>query len=264
MMQEALAELEQQKGRLQGERWEVERVLDKRMGELSALVSEFNALGVSIEILPAGARHSGGAELQLSMVADAAAVLAEDSAISAPEHVLSPDLKAAVKPVLQALQATLSARVAQLTASGRVCHEEWVALTEARAERQRCVQALQAALAKREEALKAGRAEMNEQLRALVEQVEAVEAQVSEERGRRAREEREQAEKALADAEAERARRETEWRAEKAREQQHMWALIEELVNHAERIHAALAHIAQQAAHVRQHVQASGHAVGGL
>ena len=240
-------------GAVQSDRWSVERSLDQRMGELSALVSEFNALGVAIEILPSTAKHANGQSLHLSMTADVHAVLCEDSELSTPSQVIQPDLKLLIKPVLLSLTSALSGRVASLTSSSRVLHEEWVHLTEVRAERQRSLQSLEQALAKREEALKASRTEMNDALKAMVEEVEAMEGKVNEERSRRSREEREAAEKALTDAEADKGRREAEWRAEKQREQSALWRLIEDLVNHAERIHTQLAHIQQQTLHIRHH-----------
>ena len=292
MMQEALADLEQQKNQLQvnhalhqraphaapahtasctliprslrrvcytvlccaacqAERWSVERSLDQRMCELSALVGEFNALGVAIEILPSSARHANGQSLQLSMTCDVQALLSDDAQLTTPAHIVQPDLKLLVKPLLTSLSAALSGRVASLTSSSRVLHDEWVHLTELRAERQRALQALEQALSKREEQLKQARMEMNESLRAMVEEVEAVEGKVNEERSRRCREEREAAEKALADAEADKGRREAEWRAERQREQSELWMLIEDLVNHAERIHTQLHHIHQQTQHIR-------------
>ena len=251
-MQEAVSELEAQKSRWQEERWEVERSLDAKVTALSGLVEEFNAVGVSIEVLPSSAKYANGQQLQLTLSADAASLLQPDCSVAHPLDVIQPDMKALVKPVLASLQSAMAAKVASLTSSSRLLHDEWVHLTEVRAERQRSLQAMEVALGKREEAVKALRAEMSAQLQQMVEEVEAVEGKLHEERSRRTREDREAAEKALSDCEAERVRATAEWLAERQREQAELWGCIEELVSHAERIHTQLAHIAQQEQLIRQ------------
>ena len=81
---------------------------------------------------------------------------------------------------------------------------------------------------------------MNNTLRQLIEQVEAMEAKANEARNGGEREDREKADKLLVEVEAERVRREAEWREVRVREQREMWCVIEELVAHVERIHSVL------------------------
>ena len=227
LLNDTLADVGQQQTRATAEVYEVERGISERLTSLHALVSEYNQLAVAVELVPAAARYAGGGEYSMRVVDESAGWVT-----------LSPT--AVIQPHLSSLQRQLTVAANSLTAAVRGLHDDWQRLSESKTDKSKQVASTRQQCDKREENYKREKDEMNNTLRQLIEQVEALEAHVNDTRNSGQREEREKAEKQLAEAEAERLRREVEWREVRVREQREMWCVIEELVAHVERIHSVL------------------------
>ncbi len=227
LLADTLADVAAQQTRATAEVYELERSVSERLSSLQALVSEYNQLAVSVELVPATAKHAAGGDYSLRVVDEAGGWV-------------QPAPATTVQPQLAALHRQLTTAAATLTASVRGLHDDWARLGEAKADKARQLAASQQQCARREDAYRRDKDEMNAALRALIEQLEGEEARVVALQGGAERSERERAERALGEAEAERARVSAEWREVRVREQREMWGVIEELVAHVERIHGVL------------------------
>ena len=227
LLTDTLADIAQQQTRATAEVYEVERGISERLTSLHALVSEYNQLAVAVELVPSAARHAAGGEYSLRVTEELAGWV-------------TPHPSTTVQPQLSSLHRQLTATANSLTTQVRGLHDDWQRLSESKADKHRQLSSTRQQCEKREEHYKRNKEEMNHTLRQLIEQVEAVESRVNEQRNSGEREEREKAEKGLAEVEAERVRREVEWREVRVREQRDMWCAIEELVAHVERIHSVL------------------------
>ena len=227
LLTDTLTDIAQQQTRATAEVYEGERSISERLTSLHSLLSEYNKLAVAVELVPVAARHAAGGEYSLRVTEESAGWV-------------TPNPTTAVQPHLAVLHRQLTATANSLTAQVRGLHDDWQRLSESNSDKSKQAASTRSQCDKREESYKRDKEDMNNTLRQLIEQVEAVEAKVNEQRNSSDRHDRETAEKALAEVEAERVRRDVEWRDVRVREQRDMWSAIEELVAHVERIHSVL------------------------